>query len=156
MDLKFIKFLIWFQGGVLPTVVEKVFDRISLKIFSYALIGGSVALFDLIIFAILVDVFGLNYFWVNFFGFIGGTCLNYFLCILFVFNSEIRFKKPKEIMFIFLVSIVTLVFSQILIFITIDIFDFSAFWGKSITISLLFFWNYFIRSRFIFAEQSKK
>ena len=127
-----------------------------MKILSYALVGGSVALVDLIIFTILVEDFGINHFWVNFFGFILGTSLNYILCIVLVFKSGIRFKKLSEVFLIFLVNLVTLIFSQVLILVTLDILNFSTFWGKSITISILFFWNYLIRSQFIFAERMQK
>ena len=136
--------------------MKNFYKIFNFKILSYALVGGSVALVDLIIFTALVDGFGINYFWVNFFGFIAGTCLNYILCTLFIFKSGIRFKKLSELLLIFLVNLVTLIFSQVLIFGMLDILNFSAFWGKSITISILFFWNYLIRSQFIFAERVQK
>lgn len=119
-------------------------------IFLYAAVGGSVALLDLIIFYALVEGLSFNYLFVNFFGFILGTLVNYFLCITLVFQSEIRFKQSAEVVLFFFINIISLSLSQGLIYLFVEILFFQQFHAKIMVICSLFFWNYLVRKYFVF------
>lgn len=120
----------------------------------YALVGGGVAFLDLILFYIFVDILSLNYLFVNFFGFLFGTALNYLLCIKLVFKSGVRFDKPTEVSLILILNIATLLASQGLIFLLIEVSGLPSLFSKLLTISLLFLWNYTMRKYFVFKRSA--
>lgn len=120
----------------------------------YALVGGGVAFIDLILFYFFVEILSLDYLFVNFFGFLFGTALNYLLCIKLVFKSGVRFNKPTEALLILILNIATLLASQGLIFLLIEVSDISPIFSKLLTISFLFLWNYSMRKYFVFKRSA--
>ena len=136
-----------------PSVFNKIIQKFW-ELPLYAVVGGAVALFDLVFFMILVDVFGYPFLLVNFLGFFLGTFINYYLCIKFIFKSGIRFNRLSEVALFIMVNFISLMFSQIAIYVFLVLIEFPTLVSKVCAICILFFWNFGIRKFFIFRDVS--
>jgi len=120
------------------------------QVFRYALVGGSIATVDLILFWFFVFQLDFPYLWVNAIGFCIGTAINYFMSARWVFTGGIRFKPKNEIILIFIISFLGLIMAQITLFLFINIIMLPILLAKILTIGSIFYWNYFSRKYFVF------
>ena len=121
-----------------------------MKIYRYAAVGGASALIDFLLFAIFAKILGFNYLLVGAAGFIIATTVNYFLSIRFVFMSGVRFTFHKEILLVFLISLVGLGLNQLVLYFGIGILAWEMLFVKVCATGSVFFWNFGARSYFIF------
>jgi len=120
------------------------------QVFRYALVGGSIATVDLILFWFFVSHLDFPYLWVNAIGFCVGTAINYLMSARWVFTGGIRFKPKNGIILIFIISFLGLIMAQIILFLFITIFTFPILLAKILTLGSVFYWNYFSRKYFLF------
>lgn len=121
-----------------------------MKLVRYAAVGGVAATTDFLIFAIFAKLLNFNYLAIGAVGFIIATFINYFLSIRFVFESGIRFAYRKEISLVFLISFLGLGLNQAVLYIGIGKFGWEMLLTKICATGSVFFWNFGVRSRFIF------
>lgn len=120
------------------------------QIIRYASVGGMVAAADLVFFTIFASWLMLPYLWVNFAGFILGTICNYLLSVRYVFESGKRYSAKTEVVAVYIVSIIGLTVSQFLLYFLVSIVLFPLIASKILTLSIVFFWNYFARKNLVF------
>lgn len=126
-----------------------------MKMIKYFMVGFIAAITDISLFYLFTRVSGYNYLIVAFFSFVIATLVNYILSIKYVFQSQIKFSKKQEISLIYLVSGMAIIINQISLFILIDLFSMEMISSKVMATVLIFFWNYYLRSNFIFKEEEK-
>ena len=126
-----------------------------MKILRYGAVGAAAAAMDFTIFAIFAKFLGYNYLAVGAIGFIFATTFNYFLSIRFVFDSGVRFETHKEISLVFLISLIGLVFNQVVLWVGIGFLGWEMLMVKICATGFVFFWNFGARSQFIFKPLEK-
>jgi putative flippase GtrA len=124
----------------------------SLTVFRYAMVGGTVALADVIFFYIFASVLSLNYLWVNAIGFVLGTLINYLLSIRLVFTSGVKFKPTAEVMIIFVISATALLLNQVILYNLTEHFKMDLMVSKLLTVASVFAFNYLSRKYFVFKQ----
>ena len=127
----------------------RIWDSLP-RVIRYASVGGAVAFLDLVFFFIFAYLGNFPYLWVNFIGFVLGTMANYFLSIRFVFKRRPGYTTRKELVRVYIISVVGLTVSQISIYIFISILSVPMILSKVMTLVINFFWNYLARARFVF------
>jgi len=126
-------------------------SKISIQFFRYVIVGGVSAVVDISIFMLCITTFHMHYLVAQTFGFIIGITLNYFLSILWIFES-IR-KKTEETILFLITGIIGLFLSYVLLWVLIDIFHLTVFnnlIAKIISIVIVLGWNFTSRKFFIF------
>ena len=126
-------------------------QHFPLKVAKYFVVGGVAASVDLAIFATLVK--GLHVIWpiAATLSFVVATGVNYFLSIRFVFASGQRFRPINEVILVFVLSALGLIFNQCILYLLIEICAIELILAKILATGLVFFFNYGIRRYFIFA-----
>ena len=119
-------------------------------IVKYFFVGGISALVDIALFTIFAKILNYNYIVVGTLTFIIATRVNYFLSINFVFKSGIKYKKNKELILVFLVSLVGISINMGVLYFFIEFLQFEMILSKLVASSSVFFWNYLMRRTFIF------
>ena len=119
-------------------------------IVKYLFVGGAAAFVDISLFAVFAKVLQFNYLIVGFSTFLIATAVNYHLSIRYVFESNIKHTRKKEIFLVYLVSGIGLVFNLTVLYLTIDLWNFEMMLGKLLASGSVFFWNYLMRKYFIF------
>jgi putative flippase GtrA len=123
-----------------------------MKIVRYALVGGTAAIVDFVIFAVFAKLLGFDYLWVGGIGFVLATAVNYVLSIRHVFTGGIRFRRDLEIALVFAVSLVGLGLNQLILYLGIGRLGTEMLLTKLFATGSVFIWNYFARNHFIFRE----
>lgn len=119
----------------------------------YFFCGGVAAAFDIFFFAIFAKILGFNYILVSIIGFFIATFINYYLSIRIAFQSEVRFKKTKEVLMVYLISGLGQVIHIFLLFVFIEQFDIDKLIAKIFATGTVFIWNYLSRKLFVFARK---
>jgi putative flippase GtrA len=121
-----------------------------MKIVRYFFVGGITAAIDISLFAIFAGYFKFPWAIVSVITFIIATLVNYFLSIRFVFKSGSRYKKHHEILGVFMVSTLALLFNQMFLYLFIEKMNLHLVISKCLTTGMFFLWNYYGRRIFIF------
>ncbi|MEJ8566134.1 GtrA family protein [Elongatibacter sediminis] len=121
-----------------------------MKIVRYALVGGTAAVVDFLIFAVFAKLLGYPYLLVGALGFILATALNYFLSIRFVFTSGVRFSLRQEFGLVFLISGVGLALHQAVLYAGIGLLGWEMLLVKVLATGSVFFWNFGARAGYVF------
>lgn len=133
-----------------------IFDYLCLlfrfKILRYLVVGAVGALIDIALFTLATYLLDLPWLISSIASSLVSTLAGYYLSILFVFKSGVRYKKVQEISGVFLISFIAFIMHQSLLFIFIEILNINIIISKVITIGLIFFFNYLSRSKIIFPQ----
>ena len=121
-----------------------------MRLVKYFFIGGVAATVDIGLFALLANFLGFPWVPVSICTFLLATLFNYLLSIKFVFESGVRHKKHVEIAGVFAISGLSLLVNQSVLYIAIEWFGWHLLVSKIIATGIVFFWNYFGRSKIIF------
>lgn len=121
-----------------------------MKIFRYAGVGATAAAVDFTIFAVFAKFLEMNYLLVGAGGFIIATTVNYFLSIRFVFETGVRFGFLKEILLVFLISLIGLIINQAVLYFGIGVLNWEMLLVKVGATGMVFFWNFGARAQLIF------
>jgi putative flippase GtrA len=122
-----------------------------MKIIRYFFVGGVAAAVDIGLFYLGAGVAGWNYMIVGTVSFTLATLVNYIISIRVVFQSGARFSRNYELLLVFLVSCAGLVINQGILFMCISRFGIGLLPAKLLATAGVFLWNYYLRSRFVFA-----
>lgn len=121
-----------------------------MRIVKYFFVGGTAAVVDIGLFAIFAGYLGLPWIPVSIATFILATLVNYLLSIRFVFESGVRHQKHVELAGVFVVSGLALLVNQLALYIAIELLGLQLIISKIIATGVVFFWNYYGRSKFVF------
>jgi len=122
-----------------------------MRIIKYFFVGGIAAVVDIGFFSLFASYLGWPWIPVSIATFILATLTNYFLSIQFIFESGSRHKKHAEVIGVFIVSAFALLVNQLILYIAIELFNLHLIFSKIIATGVVFFWNYYGRSKFIFS-----
>lgn len=125
-----------------------------MRIVRYFFVGGVAAAVDFLIFAGLLKSGMSGWFTAALLSFTFATWANYCLSIRHVFETCVRFDKQQEILMVFIVSGIGLAINQTILFLLIDIVKTDELLAKIGATGVVFFWNYFARSKFIFQNKT--
>jgi putative flippase GtrA len=123
-----------------------------MKIVRYALVGGTAAVVDFVIFLVFAKLMGFNYLWVGAVGFVVATAVNYVLSIRHVFTAGVRFRREMEIALVFAVSLVGLGLNQLILYLGIGRLGMEMLLTKLLATGSVFLWNYGMRNHFVFRQ----
>ena len=122
------------------------------RLIRYFFVGGAAALVDFVLFAALVKLFGLAWYYAGVVSFTFATFVNYMLSIHFVFESGARFAKQHEIALVFLASAIGLAVNQTALYGLIALAGLNVLVAKVGATGAVFFWNFTARHTFIFRK----
>ncbi len=123
-------------------------------LFNYFFIGGTAAIVDWMIFAVLVFIININFLVAACISFFFSTYVNYAISIKTIFQSEIKFKKNKEISLVFFVSGIGLIFNLAFLTIFVSYMSLNIMLSKIVATGLTFLWNFGSRKYFIFKSST--
>jgi putative flippase GtrA len=126
-----------------------------MKIVKYFFVGGLAAVVDIGLFYLGAGVAGWNYLIVGTVSFTIATLVNYVISVRVVFQSGARFRRHFELALVFVVSCGGLGINQAILYTCISRLSVSILPAKLVATAGVFLWNYFLRSRFVFASSSK-
>jgi len=118
---------------------------------SYFFVGGISAIVEWIMFTIFLNLMGMHYLLSTCLAFILSTTTNWYLGRHWTFKNNLKYaeKKTREILLIFLVSAIGLVFNVMLMYLFVDVLGFSTNFqktlGKIAATGIVFIWNFLIR-----------
>jgi putative flippase GtrA len=125
------------------------------KFFRYFLVGGVAATVDIGWFFLFAKLAGFNYLAVAPLGFVLATWVNYQLSVRYVFRSGIRFSRGREIVLVYVVSAVGLLINQAVLYGLVDQLAAELMLAKFTATATVFFWNYFARNNYLFAQRAR-
>ena len=124
-----------------------------MKIVRYFFVGGAAAVVDIGLFFLFAKLLGYDYLVVGCVGFTIATALNYLLSIRFVFRSGTRFARKTELAFIYIVSLIGLVFNQAILFALVEQVGTELMMSKLVATGGVFLWNFAARNFLIFPDR---
>lgn len=139
-------------SGLYMRLSNTIFSGNFLKFTKYFVIGGIAAIVNLIVFFISVKILYLNYIIACFSSFVIATFVNYVLSIKYVFESESRFNKNKEIYWIYIISLIGLFGNEFFLYLFISFMHFEIIISQVIAIGVVFIWNFVARNSFVFKK----
>ena len=121
-----------------------------MRIVKYFFVGGTAAVVDIGLFSFFAGYLGWPWIPVSISTFILATLVNYLLSIRFVFESGVRHQRHVELVGVFVVSGLALLVNQVVLYIAIELVGLQLIISKIIATGVVFFWNYYGRSKFVF------
>ena len=132
--------------------IEKT-DNIFLQFFRFIFVGGTAFLIDFFIYIGLVEFVGLNYLISAAIAFFISVLANYYLSTSWVFNQSQIENRALEFNIFLAISIVGLIFTEILLYLFTDICSINYIWSKIIASILVLFWNFSARRVMFYGKQ---
>ena len=122
---------------------------------SYFGVGGAAALVEWGLFFLLVYLFNTPYLVATVLAFVVSTTVNWILGRMFAFkNSNYKGKKTQELILVFVVSAIGLVFNMILMYLFVSVLGMNTNIRKTVSkvlaTGIVFFWNFLSRKYFIY------
>jgi len=125
---------------------------LKITMFRYFVIAPIGASIDVLIFMLLLE--HNNYPWLeaSVISSILSTLVGYFLSIIFVFQSGSKYKMHQELFGVLVISFFAFILHQALMYLFIEVLKVNFLFSKIISIGIIFLFNYFSRSKFIFSS----
>lgn len=122
---------------------------------SYFGVGGAAALVEWGIFFLLVYLFNTPYLVATVLAFVVSTTVNWILGRMFAFrNSNYKGKKTQELILVFVVSAIGLVFNMVLMYLFVSVLGMNTnvlkTVSKVLSTGIVFFWNFLSRKYLIY------
>ena len=138
--------------------MKKYFTHDNIKQFiSYFGVGGTAALVEWAVFSVFEYLFNIPYLIATVIAFIISTTVNWLLGRRFTFkNSSYKLKKERELVLVFSVSALGLIFNLVLMYLFVDCFGMNTNILKTISkilsTGIVFIWNFLSRKYIIYKE----
>ena len=123
-----------------------------LKFLKYSIIGGISALIDWGLFYLMAILMDVNFILSATISFILATSANYLIGINFLFDSQIRFSRKKEIILIFIISLVGLGINLTSLYVLAVWIGLGLMVSKVISSLFALSWNFSMRNNFVFKK----
>jgi putative flippase GtrA len=138
------------ERRLLGTALYFEVQPFQMRIIRYFFVGSVAALIDITIFFLFAKLAGFNYLIVGAIGFILATLVNYILSIRHVFESQVRFSRNKEVLFVYIISLFGFIMNQLVLYTCIDLARVEMMLSKIIATATVFFFNFYARKNFVF------
>ncbi len=138
--------------------MKSLFSSAGIRQFlSYFWVGGVSAIVEWLVFSVLDTLLELPYLLSTVLAFICSTTVNWFLGRTFTFkDSAYQNQKAKEIVLVFLVSAVGLLFNLLLMYLFVTVLGMNTHLLKTIakilSTGIVFIWNFVSRKYLIYKE----
>lgn len=113
-----------------------------MEIFRFVVTGGLSFVVDYGILVGLTTGLGVNYLISSAISFTVSVIVNYFLCVLWVFDGADKSNDKKVVVMFVGSSVIGLVFNQILMYLFVSVFGIFYMIAKVITTLIVMVWNY--------------
>ena len=136
--------------------MKSLFSAAGIRQFlSYFWVGGVSAIVEWLIFSVLDTLLELPYLLSTVLAFICSTTVNWFLGRTFTFkDSSYQGQKAKEIVLVFLVSAVGLLFNLLLMYLFVTVLGMNTHFLKTVAkilpTGIVFIWNFVSRKYLIY------
>ena len=124
---------------------KKRTDNVFLQFFRYIFVGGTSFIIDFSIYLFLINFLNLNYLLSAAIAFFISVLANYYLSTTWVFNQDDIDNRLVEFNLFIAISLIGLVFTEILLYVFIGMFDINYIWSKVIASIIVLFWNFSAR-----------
>ena len=115
----------------------------------YFIMAVFVVLIELVIFQALNSLLSINYILSTILSMLVGILLNWIFSRTYVFKTN-KYSKKVEFIMIVSTSLVGVGIQVGTIYLCVEIMKLVPIIGKVIAIGITFFWNYFVRKKYIF------
>jgi putative flippase GtrA len=146
------KRVVQFIDGRVEKILGRKVSKGILQYFRYLMCGAVATVTDISILFVLTHVLRVNYLIAAACAFLTGIIVNYSLNTILVFKSSGQIKKEFPIFA--LIGIGGLIWTEIILWILVDKLNIYVMFAKLVSIALVLQWNFFMRKRFVFAEES--
>lgn len=137
--------------------MNKLFGNSAVRQFiSYFFVGGIAAVVEWVMFALFANVIALNYILATCLAFVFSTAANWILGRIWTFKDNRKYddKKAKEILLVFTVSAIGLLFNMGLMYLFVTVMGLDTAVLKTVSkiaaTGIVFFWNFFVRKFVIY------
>jgi len=137
---------------LIQKILGRKINKGFLQYFRYLMCGAVATITDISILFILTHVLRINYLIAAACAFLTGIIVNYSLNTILVFKSSGEIKKEFPIFAI--IGIGGLIWTEVILWILVDKFNIYIMFAKMVSIVLVLQWNFFMRKKFVFAEES--
>ena len=103
---------------------------------------------DLVSFSLMAELFNVHYLMAAFIAYMLGLAWNHILSVLWVFES--KHHRRKEVTMVFLIALGGLIWTELLLWIGVDMFHFGAIETKVVVLWIVLIWNFGMRKLFVF------
>jgi putative flippase GtrA len=125
------------------------------RLVKYLVVGGTAAVTDISLFAFFTIYFGMGIATASVVSFLFAVVVNYYLGILIIFDSKVRFRRYEEFSLVFLVSASGLLLNIGCTYLFVHLTDFAPVIAKVLAALPTLGWNYTLRRNFIFKQEIK-
>ncbi|MGO4929315.1 GtrA family protein [Fundicoccus sp. Sow4_D5] len=130
-------------------------NRLAKQIFRFMLVGGLSTAIDFIVLYVLHHQFQMNYLLATGVAFAVATVFNYWASMTFIFESKFTQEQKKQEFSLFLIlSLCGLGLTELLMFISVDLFASPVMLGKLFVTAIVMVFNFVTRKRFIEGKTS--
>lgn len=133
------------KNNFIHTLFKKKTDNLFLQFFRYIFVGGTSFIVDFCIYLSLINFINLNYLISAAIAFFISVLVNYYLSTSWVFNQDNIENRLIEFNLFILISLIGLVFTEILLYLFVDVFNINYLWSKLIASIIVLFWNFSAR-----------
>ncbi len=144
--------MIKFIDDLVEKILGRKVNKGLLQFFRYLICGGIATVSDMTVLYSFTHFLHINYLIAAACGFIVGITINYSLNTILVFKSSGEVKKEFPIFA--LIGIGGLLWTEVILWILVDKLNFYIMIAKMVAIVLVLFWNFFMRKKFVFPQES--
>lgn len=131
---------------------QQITKLFKTKMVRYFFVAVAATLTDILILWLLTNSVGINYLIAATAGYLIGTYVNYLLGVMFVFESESKHSKRKEIAFVYAVTLTSAGINATILWFLCDRNAIHLAVAKFVSLGICFFYNFSMRQLFIFGE----
>jgi putative flippase GtrA len=125
-------------------------DSSLIQMIRYTVVGGLAFMFDFGALYFFTEYLHLHYLASAAIAFIIGLLVNYFLSIMWVFNSRVIKSQLYEFAIFLAIGIIGLAFNELLLWVFTSLLLFYYLVSKIITAVLVYLWNFLMRKYILF------
>lgn len=123
-------------------------NALSIQFIRYLFVGGSAAVVDLALFFLLQKQMEMHYLLAAFVAYMAGLTWNHILSVLWIFES--KHKRGKEVAMVFFIALGGLLWTELLLWLAVDMFDYAPIPAKIVVLWIVLIWNFGMRKVFVF------
>ena len=144
------------KNSMIRSILIAKTNNTFLQLFRYTFVGGIAFLADFGTLFLLTEFLHVQYLVSAGVAFVFGLTINYFLSVLWVFNSRTLENRFMEFLLFAVIGLVGLGLTELFLWILTDIFLIYYLFSKIITTVVVYFWNFFARKFILFNKQKSQ
>jgi len=144
------------KNSMIRSILIAKTNNTFLQLFRYTFVGGIAFLADFGTLFLLTEFLHVQYLVSAGVAFVFGLTINYFLSVLWVFNSRTLENRFMEFLLFAVIGLVGLGLTELFLWILTDIFLIYYLFSKIITTVVVYFWNFFARKFMLFNKQKSQ